>query len=60
LQSSSGLFLDFSWVAADAEVTELPSGLSTTGERKAYCCFKEADPDIPLLKQAKAEYAKLQ
>ena len=23
LQSSSGLFLDFSWVAADAEVTEL-------------------------------------
>jgi hypothetical protein len=23
LQSSSGLFLDFSWVAADAEVTEV-------------------------------------
>jgi eukaryotic-like serine/threonine-protein kinase len=34
------------------------------GSRKAYQNFfalwKEADPDIPILKEAKAEYAKLQ
>jgi hypothetical protein len=34
------------------------------GSRKAYQDFftlwKDADPDIPILKEAKAEYAKLQ
>jgi hypothetical protein len=24
------------------------------------CCWQDADPDIPILKEAKAEYAKLQ
>jgi hypothetical protein len=36
----------------------------TAGSRRAYQDFlalwKDADPDIPVLKQAKAEYAKLQ
>ena len=36
----------------------------TPGARKAYQDFfaqwKDADPDIPILKEAKAEYAKLQ
>jgi len=36
----------------------------TSGARKAYQDFfalwKDADPDIPILKEAKAEYAKLQ
>jgi serine/threonine protein kinase len=40
------------------------SGGDTTGARTAYQDFlalwKDADPDIPILKQAKAEYARLQ
>ena len=39
-------------------------GGDTTGARTTYQDFlalwKEADPDIPILKQAKADYAKLQ
>jgi eukaryotic-like serine/threonine-protein kinase len=38
--------------------------LTPTAERKAYQDFltlwKDADPDIPILKEAKAGYAKLQ
>jgi hypothetical protein len=34
--------------------------MTGTGHRQFLALWKDADPDIPILKQAKAEYAKLQ
>jgi hypothetical protein len=30
------------------------------GDTSAFALWKDADPDIPILKQAKSQYAKLQ
>jgi eukaryotic-like serine/threonine-protein kinase len=66
-------FLDYRGVVINSVLaalarSQLARALSVSGDssgaRKAYQDFfslwKEADPDIPILKQAKAEYAKLQ
>jgi eukaryotic-like serine/threonine-protein kinase len=37
-----------------------PGGQSRTSYQDFRTLWKDADPDIPILKQAKAEYAKLQ
>ena len=42
-------------VAADAARTR-----ALTSYREFFALWKDADPDVPVLKQAKAEYAKLQ
>jgi eukaryotic-like serine/threonine-protein kinase len=56
-----GLYYSISYLGL-ARGSEIAS--DTVKARKAFQDFlalwKEADPDIPLLKQAKAEYAKLQ
>ncbi len=31
-----------------------------TAHRRCFAFWKDADPDVPILRQAKAEYAKLQ
>jgi hypothetical protein len=36
------------------------SSKSSTAYQDFFALWKDADPDIPILKQAKAEYAKLQ
>jgi hypothetical protein len=38
---------------------KLPNG-RRPGDQDFLAIWKDADPDIPILKQAKAEYAKLQ
>jgi hypothetical protein len=53
--------INFAW----AILLRLPLGaLARVGLARAYADFfalwKDADPDIPILKEAKAEYAKLQ
>ena len=55
------------WCAASASHSKVDAACATQGDpakaRVAYQDFltlwKDADPDIPILKQAKAEYAKL-
>jgi hypothetical protein len=34
--------------------------MSKTAYQDFFALWKDADPDVPMLKQAKAEYAKLQ
>ncbi len=37
-----------------------PPSAARTAYQDFFAMWKDADPDIPILKQAKAEYAKLQ
>jgi eukaryotic-like serine/threonine-protein kinase len=59
-----GLIVNFSWGAlARLGLARAYAAQGDTGKARAYQDFltlwKDADPDIPILKQAKAEYAKL-
>ena len=36
-----------------------PDGFDAPTDKPHKCNWKDADPDIPILKEAKAEYAKL-
>jgi eukaryotic-like serine/threonine-protein kinase len=60
-----GLIVNFSWGAlarlglARAYAAQGDAGKARTAYQDFLTLWKDADPDIPILKQAKAEYAKL-
>ena len=45
------------WQGADADAARVPA---LAAYKDFLTLWKDADPDIPILKEAKAEYAKLQ
>ena len=57
---SRGGFPDESLGLARAYALAGDTAKSRTAYQDFFVPWKDADPDIPLLKQAKAEYAKLQ
>jgi hypothetical protein len=46
--------------AARASAASGDAGAARTAYQDFFALWKDADPDIPILKTAKAEYAKLQ
>jgi hypothetical protein len=40
--------------------TWAPPVMTGTAHRRFFAFWKDVDPDVPILRQAKAEYAKLQ
>jgi eukaryotic-like serine/threonine-protein kinase len=55
-----GLGRAYALEAASTQEADAARAKSRTAYQDFFVLWKDADPDVPILKQAKAEYAKLQ